>query len=188
MPIPPFDLNSVLPPHLGNPTKLEQVSPYRTTTVELVQRFATSPERVKILSGLLGLRKALRDRGMIEGFQLLDGSFLEDVEKAESRAPNDIDVATFFWNLSQDQISALINAVPDIRNHDQVKTHFLVDHYLVNASAAPNIVVEMSQYWYGLFSHRRDNLWKGMLRIELNTPEDDLKAGAYLSEPKSVNP
>jgi hypothetical protein len=40
MPIPPFDLNLVLPPHLGDPTVLDELSPYPCTTVELCARSA----------------------------------------------------------------------------------------------------------------------------------------------------
>jgi hypothetical protein len=38
----------------------------------------------------------------------------------------------------------------------------------------------MTRYWIGLFSHRRDGIWKGMLRMELNTAADDIAAGDFL--------
>src|SRR5882672_7829456 len=98
MPIPPFDLDSVLPPHLGDPTEPDEISPYPCTTLELCQRFSTSPERIEILKGFLHLRAELRRPGMAEGIQWLDGSFFEDIENSEGRSPNDIDVVTFFWH------------------------------------------------------------------------------------------
>jgi hypothetical protein len=42
MPIPAFDHNLVLPPHTGDPRDRSDLSPYACTTLELVQRFATS--------------------------------------------------------------------------------------------------------------------------------------------------
>ena len=40
---------------------------------EVFARFGSTPERKAILVGLLGYRQALRDRGLIEGFQWIDG-------------------------------------------------------------------------------------------------------------------
>ncbi|HEX9784266.1 MAG TPA: hypothetical protein VGA56_16255 [Opitutaceae bacterium] len=44
----------------------------------------------------------------------------------------------------------------------------------------PILTVEWTRSWTGLFSHRRDGIWKGMLRIDLNTPAEDTKASALL--------
>lgn len=177
MPIPPFDSNLVLPPHLGNPAVLSQVSPYQTTIGEVCQRFATSPERIAILQGLLALRKILVAGGMSQGFQLLNGSFSQDIEAFEGRPPNDIDVVTFYWNFTTQQASQLTASNSALYN---TKQHFKVDHFVVDADFSQLNTIEMSQYWYGLFSHRRDQVWKGMLRIELDTPADDDQARIIL--------
>jgi hypothetical protein len=49
-----------------------------------------------IIEGLLRLRATLRQAGLDRGFQWVNGSFTEDVETEQRRAPNDIDVAG--WN------------------------------------------------------------------------------------------
>jgi hypothetical protein len=64
--------------------------------MDLVTRFATTPERQAIIAGLLAYRHALHATGLVRGFQWLDGSFAEHVEVIEQRPPNDIDVVTFY--------------------------------------------------------------------------------------------
>ena len=48
-PIPVFDHNLVLPPHLGDPVDRAQLSPYPCTTLDLCQRLGTTPERRAII-------------------------------------------------------------------------------------------------------------------------------------------
>src|ERR1035438_415874 len=78
MPVPDFDHNGVLPPHLGMPTERTQLSPYPAVSLEICAKLGTSPERRTILRGWLGLRTALRSLGFATGFQWVVGSFLED--------------------------------------------------------------------------------------------------------------
>lgn len=73
MPIPAFDHNLVLPPHTGDPTDRNGLSPFACTTVELVRRFATSKERKEILGKFLQFRAELQNRGLHVGYQWLDG-------------------------------------------------------------------------------------------------------------------
>ena len=80
MPIPAFNHNLVLPPHLGNPAAIGDLSPYSCTTLELCQRFGTTPERRAILGRYLDFRERMATEGLTNGFQWLDGSFLEDIE------------------------------------------------------------------------------------------------------------
>lgn len=181
MPIPAFDSNSVLPPHLGDPRLPDEISPYPCTALELCDRFAISTERVLILDGFLRLRGELRNRGMTDAFQWVDGSFLEDVENSENRAPGDIDVVTFYWSLDPDFTSKLVTAFPDLRDHAKIKADFFVDHFPIDAGYHPELTVEATRYWCGLFSHTRIGVWKGMLRLELNNPADDLDAAALLA-------
>src|SRR6478735_7819025 len=99
MSIPDFDHNHVLPPHLGNPTNGDDLSPYKCSSLDLCLKFATSPKRIEILKGLLAFRKKLTEFGVINGFQWLDGSFLENIEISERRNPNDLDLVTFYHNI-----------------------------------------------------------------------------------------
>lgn len=101
--LPHWSNAGVLPPvrpnHLGySPDR----SPYAVSLLTLVERFSTTPERIKILQGFLQFRAFLHELGVTSGFQWLDGSFMEQVELLESRSPNDIDVVTFF-ELSEGQ-------------------------------------------------------------------------------------
>ncbi|MGE0569140.1 MAG: hypothetical protein AB7O73_14475, partial [Bacteroidia bacterium] len=100
MPIPNFDHNNVLPPHLGNPTDRTHLSPYPCSILELCHRFSTSSNRVQILKNYILFRQRMNALGIIYGFQWLDGSFLENIEFSEGRPPRDLDVVTFFGGLS----------------------------------------------------------------------------------------
>lgn len=176
MPIPAFDgILNVLPPHLGNPTQPHELSPYPCTTTELCQRFATSAARKSILEGLLNLRAELFLLG-IQGFQWLDGSFLEEIETQEGRDPRDIDAVTFIIapRTIRDIQSAFATR-QQLLDLAWVKSNYLVDHYLLPLCSDPEVIVDNTRYWYGLFSHRRDpeRTWKGMLRVELATAADD---------------
>ena len=42
-----------------------------------------------LLQGFLNYRKKLHELGLVQGVQWLDGSFVENIEVLESRAPND---------------------------------------------------------------------------------------------------
>ena len=176
MPIPPFDgILNVLPPHLGNPTDRARLSPYLCTTTELIQQLSFTAARRTILRGLLQLRRDLLDLG-IYGFQWLDGSFLEDIEASENREPRDIDTVTFVAtpHAPQDAFSAMASR-PELLQRPWVKLNYRVDHFLLSMGSDPEILVEYTRYYYGLFSHRRapDRTWKGMLRINLAPNCDD---------------
>ncbi|HET7163119.1 MAG TPA: hypothetical protein VFI32_10670, partial [Rhodanobacteraceae bacterium] len=95
--IPAFNQSGVLPPFLTGSTPADPfaVSPYETTMLHLVQRYGISFPRRKQLSGLLKMRHQLRQIGVAEAFQWIDGSFCEDIEATEDRDPGDIDVVTF---------------------------------------------------------------------------------------------
>lgn len=177
MPIPSFDpYTGVLPPHLGDPTTPAQLSPHRCDIEEVCERFATSPERRAILTGLLDHRQGLLEVGIV-GFQWLGGSFMEDVEWFESRPPNDVDAVTFVS--SPDDITELVRLKddhPNLFHQNNVKQTFRVDHYLVPLASTPNLVVDHARYWCGLFSHRRDDLWKGMLHVPLAAGDADDRA------------
>lgn len=185
MPIPPFDHNNVLPPHLGDPRQRAELSPFPATTEEVCQRFATSPERKAILTGWLSFRQELTRLGITSGFQWLDGSFLEDKEAARGEPPKDLDLITFFMlPTGEAPISfqnRIFTALPAFFDPDISKTVFLLDHFPVHLGAPGPALVENTRYWTGLFSHNRDGIWKGMLRIELNTPVEDTAAAQHLA-------
>lgn len=176
--IPPFNQSGVLPPFLpgDSPTNPAAVSPYATTMVDIVQRYATSVARRRQLQGLLQMRNELRRIGINDAFQWIDGSFSEDIEATEQRDPGDIDVVTF-GQLPPGLVDAraALNAHPNLFNPEIAKQQFCCDAYFVDM-ALPTVAVHFHTcYWLGLFSHKKvSNLWKGMLLIPLGI--DDVAA------------
>lgn len=182
-PIPNFDHNLVLPPHLGDPTNPRQLSPYPCTTVDLCQRLGTTAERRVILGKLLDFRQRLRAAGLANGFQWLDGSFLEDIETKESRPPKDLDVVTVYWGYDLPFQVQLHTTFPEIANPALSKSNYSLDHYPFDAGYNPALTLEQTRYWILLFSHNRLGVWKGMLKVELNTPAEDAAARQELAKP-----
>ncbi len=180
MSIPAFDGNNVLPPHTGDPRRLDQLSPYPCTTTELCQRFATTPERIAILEGFLRFRVLLAQAGFVTGFQWLDGSFLEAIEAEENRPPRDLDLVTFYLPTDAPFNLRVAAGFPNLLNRNQIRTDYSLDHFFCDMACHPVLTVEWTRYWTGLFSHRRDGVWKGMLRVDLNTPVEDTNARALL--------
>lgn len=170
--IPSWNARGLLPPHDPlSPVSAER-SPYEVSLLDLVTRFGTTPERRTILKGLLDFRSALHAMGLVDGFQWLDGSFLEEVEKLEGRAPGDFDVVTFLNDTSTLAPTPPHDAALD---HDAAKLLFKVDSYFVELDKLPpSEVVLMSAYWYSMWSHRRTMEWKGFLQVSLAPTEDTL--------------
>jgi hypothetical protein len=181
MPIPEFDHNNVLPPHIGNPIHKEHLSPYPCTILELCHKFSTSPQRIEILKGFVSFRQKMVQQNIIYGFQWVDGSFLENIELAENRPPNDIDVVTFFGGKNPDELANLMRNFPEFGNSVLAKRNFKVDHYPVDYSYSPDVTVEMTRYWIQLFTHNRNNVWKGILKLGINTSIDDQHALEFLN-------
>lgn len=100
--IPNWNEIGVIPPmDMEHPTSAYR-SPYKTDILKFVERYATSPQRIEILLGFIKFRKEINKTGLTDGFQWIDGSFIEDVELIEKRPPNDIDVVTFLiWRLTK---------------------------------------------------------------------------------------
>ena len=144
-----------------------------------------SNERKAIMLGLLGYRQQLATVGLQTGFQWLSGSFMEDIETLESRHPEDIDLVTFVHR------PAAVRADPDwhrfflanqpLLDPKQVKATFRCDGYVVGLDEDPTGIVSQTRYWFGLFSHRRSGLWKGMLQLPLAVSADDTDALALVT-------
>jgi len=182
MPIPTFNLDGVLPPHSGNPTSAANVSPYQATPLEVGPALGTSPERRAVLIGWLALRRLLRQAGFLQAVQSVDGSFVEDIEAAESRPPADVDVVTFFWPPDPAFTARVATAHPEFVDHARIKRDYRCDHYFVNLGINPLATVDAAAFWCGLFSHRRDGVWKGLLRVDLGAQSDDDALQQWISQ------
>ena len=132
------------------------------------------------MAGFLGFRDALQATGLVEGFQWINGSFLENVEEVEERNPRDIDVVTFFHLPDGEDQESLLQASPRLFDQQAMKADYHVDAYFVQLSTtAPESLVAQSTYWNSLWSHRRNGQWKGYLRVDL-APADEQAARANI--------
>ena len=139
---------------------------------ELVARFATSPQRIDILRGLISYRTKLHGLGVGTGFQLIDGSFVEDVENAQNRPPNDIDIVTFaFRPITHKSNPAWANLWKkniELFRPPLAKQKFKCDAYYVDLDQPILSTIRNTRYWFGLFSHQRTTeLWKGLIQVPL---------------------
>lgn len=184
---PNWNNQGIVPPIPADPqfATAHPRSPYVVSLMDVVQRFSDTPKRIEILHGFLRYRAALHGAGLTQGFQWLDGSFLEDKERMIKQDPKDIDVATFY-HLPAGLTQAHLNkSDPLTFGPDGVarKAHYFVDAYLISLGMSPvERLVAQSHYWYGVFSHSRRNfLWKGFLQIDLASGEDNTAAAFMAS-------
>jgi hypothetical protein len=152
-------------------------APYFVTLGDLVGRFAASVERCKILRGFLEYRAALHAIGITEGFQWIDGSFMEDIETLEGRPPGDIDVVTFYkipQGETQDSLLQRNTALfPETKEEkENLKAMFRVDGTMSTLDTKQNLLIKQIVFWYSLWAHRRDQTWKGFVQIDLNGKDD----------------
>lgn len=183
--IPSFSVSGVLPPFVGSdPAHPAFQAPYRASMIEVVERFSFNLERIAILEGLFDYREKMRSINVI-GYQWLDGSFVEDCERTRSRPPADIDVITFAYrpasqdgtHLDNDAFGVLTDQHPDLFDPEDAKDRYKCDAYYVDFNQAPHSLASSVTYWCNLFSHSRiNNLWKGILQVELNVDDTDAKA------------
>lgn len=179
--IPAWTADGVLPPINATQPVSPERSPYAVSLTDYVLRFSDTPERRAVLDGYLRYRAALHAADVVQGFQWLDGSFLEHVELIEARAPNDTDVVSFYHlppGTSQRQLATKLGPLVD---HVSVKANYRVDGYLVHLGMAPERLTQQSAYWYSVWSHRRNQVWKGFVQIDLEPTEDAIALATLAS-------
>ena len=173
MSIPLFTIDGILPPFTGTGPGDDPslMSPYSVDVSEVTARFGTTLGRRRILSGWLDHRAALREIGIEEGFQWLDGSFLEEKE------PNDLDIVSFlrfpqgvytgeeqlaFWDTNIALFDRLV-----------VRATYSLDCFFIPLDGSSEGLVSLSRYFLQLFSHQRGTfLWKGMIQVPLEAASD----------------
>lgn len=173
--IPSWTAEGILPPIAENePGHSFHRSPYHMNITSLCEHFGRSSERARILEGFLAYRKKLHSLGLTTGFQWINGSFVEDVERIEERPPQDIDVVTFAELSDGMNQRSLINAEPNLFEPDHTQAKYYVDaYYLFLNEPLTRSKVKSISYWYSMWSHRRDGQWKGFLQIDLTPVENE---------------
>ncbi|WP_242769549.1 hypothetical protein [Sphingopyxis sp. YF1] len=161
-------------------------SPYQSTMSEFVVRFATSPERAAILRGFLEYREGLRQIGFVEGFQWIDGSFVEACEQVNGRPPGDVDVVSVVHRpvahaAEQDWLAFLDQHGDTLLDQAHCKVTYSCDSYFIDLDIPQRMISEQTAYWFGLFSHQRDTFrWKGLVQLDIQC--DDQIATEALEE------
>lgn len=188
MPIPAFGINGVLPPYIGADGpggNAQEMSPYVVSALEVVTTLGQTESRREILRGWLAHRAALRSLGFGRGFQWLDGSFVE------LKDPNDLDLLSYLYRpqsvQTPQELFHLMQANPGVFHRGTVKTTHKLDAFFADMNGSPATLVNFTRYYLGLFSHKRgDDVWKGMLQVDLANIADDAAALAFLSQAPSV--
>jgi hypothetical protein len=160
------------------------MAPYKVTLLEVAQQFSSSVARRAIIGGLVSYRAELLKAGITSGFQWIDGSFVEEVEKNAGRPPTDIDIITFAERpsayLDFQKWSNFVNSRKDLFLPPESKKHYKCDAYYIDMWLPPAILISQTRYWFGLFSHQRDTfLWKGMLEVPLCDDKDVISFLSY---------
>ena len=81
----------------------------------------------------------------------------------EKRQPRDIDVVTF---LHTPENFAPVDTDLNVFDNSFAKSQYQVDAYVVELDELSSTqLVKQSAYWYSVWSHRRNQVWKGFLQI-----------------------
>jgi hypothetical protein len=190
VPIPAWSAEGLIPPvDTANPAGVNR-APYFVLLSDVILRFSTTPERIKILKGFMAYRAELHTAGLTSGFQWLNGSFAESIEtSSQNRPPKDIDVVTFYRlpeGSSQRSLSAASPALFPVNSaaKDVLRERLSVDAFLFDLGTTGERLVNLTSYWYSLWAHQRVTLkWKGFLQIDLS-PNGDAAALQLLNAPR----
>jgi hypothetical protein len=168
-------MSGIIPPiRPGLPGHDPDRSPYRAELHEFIAQFVLSADRAKVLQGFLDYRAALHDHRIVKGFQWLNGSFLEHIEDIETRPPRDIDVVTFFYLPSGQTQVSLLPTIQSLIDPNASKAAYSVDGYAMVLGDDPmsEAMIRQTCYWYSMWSHRRDGIWKGFVQVDLDPARD----------------
>lgn len=178
----PASKNGLLPPYDGEDAQIDCSSPFPATTLELCQKFGRTPQRREILKGFLRFRALFHQLGVTEGFQWVDGRFLEEDGDAGA-GPDYIDVVTFCKDPPLideprfDEISAPLRA-----DFDAIRKDFHVVGVLVSLDWPASEIIKQTGFYGSLYSHQQGTgIWKGMLEIQLATTKEDARAMEHLN-------
>lgn len=170
--VPAWDIDGFLP--VIHPITLTP-SPYKISSEQLIAAMGTTLERIRLLRGWLNLRRELYGIGLEDGWQWINGSFVENVEASQNRSPNDIDVVTFFY-IPSNRVAELAKQHRRLWLTQFTRVEFGVDAYYVDMENLPfSEQRKRMEYWHTEWSHTRNAEEKGYLSVRLSS-DDDRKA------------
>ena len=193
----------LLPPYIGDSAASPSYrSPYSISVETLVAELGTTQLRRELLVGFLSFRSRLRNAGVENAWQWINGSFVENEilrpRDDGKEHPQDIDVVTL-WHLPDEQFAGaqtwaeiyqreqeFTDKHPEVFDRDRVKMELRVDSLWIPLIQEIPRIVEQVSYWYGLWSHTKPSnefqygemAWKGFIQVGFNTREDDLAQDA----------
>lgn len=170
--IPEWDITGCLP------IAIERIafSPYQMTSIEFVQHFNKTKERAKLLKDWLKYRHEIASN-IYYGFEWVNGSFVENVEKTRKSPPNDIDVVDFV--IFKKELSP--------QEYKTIKRRYHVDAFLVSLLSQEKLAEMTNEKlfaWYDTnikriaqwnleWGHTHDGNSKGFIKINFNQDDDE---------------
>ncbi len=168
VPIPAWNAMGSIPP-VGSvdPTAAER-SPYAVSLSDVVLRLGTSADRRRMLDGFLRYRARLHAAGLLVRIPMarrqLPGRHRTDRGTAHQTTWTCVTFFRLPTGISQARgAGTCTDAFPITRaERSAFKAVFLVDPYSFIWTRRANVCVNLSTYWYSLWSHRRDAFLEGI--------------------------
>ena len=167
-----WNSEGLIPHELDSPD-LPNRSPYRISLDRLIRDFGQTQTRRALLADFLAYRASLHQIGIVQGFQWINGSFVENIEQTEVRAPNDIDVVTFFHMPCGYTEESLLYSHQAVLDHYAVRLEYSIDAYYVCLDVEDYYATYSYNHWNSFWSQDRYGRRKGYLEIDLSDDEDE---------------
>lgn len=98
---------------------------------------------------------------------------MEHKEFLENAPPEDVDVVTFFNLPAGVDQQTFVPTIHDLFDKRLTKAQYRVDAYLcVLGQVMGASDVKTIAYWYSMWSHRRNGIWKGFVQVDIFEDED----------------
>jgi hypothetical protein len=167
--LPPFTPAGVLPPFFGTypSNRLEQQSPYLCAFPEFSSRFGFNEFRRRLVNNAIVYNRELAELGIVHGFQIIGGSFVEQVEK-----PRDIDLVTCFRRpMSHSTPAEMLDLIDKNRalfDNEKIQARLQIDCNFVDLDIDPSDASIFVGRWISRFSMSTPpRKWKGIVIVPL---------------------
>ena len=170
---PPRDPSGLLPAFHPADFTGSTRSPYFATLDDLLSIFGGTNARLTPFSSFLDYRQRLHQVDVIQGYQWLAGSLVEDIESRQSRASGDLDLVTYYRVPDSTDEASLFNQYADIFPPDAVRRRRSIYAYFVPRNAMePPLIERYHDYWHDLWSHTGRGEPKGFVYLDLSPSND----------------